>query len=99
MNASEIQALIDEYNAAEEAQQARLVTLYREMRDRNGSLRHIAFSDGTRWTTNAFQPAPEALSLPRFVGEKVRMITSVDLGQDGDGTHGDEAGVMRFVKK
>lgn len=81
----EVAQLVIEYNEAEAQQQARLESLYKLMRDMGGSTRFVDFSDGTRWTVNAFQPLPEALSLPRFVGELSRFITSCEPGEARDG--------------
>lgn len=79
----EVLALVDEYNEAERLQTERLTQIYRAMRDRTGGIRFVSFSDGTRWTVNAFQELSESVSLPRFVGELSRGITGCEPGEDG----------------
>lgn len=97
-SSDEVLSLVDEYNEQERLQSERLTRLFRMMRDRNGGTRFVSFSDGTRWTVNAFQPSNEAISLPRFVGELSRGITGCEPGEDGTGEARDESGERRFIR-
>ncbi len=79
MTDDELKQLIEAYNAAENAQDERLTTIFRAMRDRAGSGRYIRFGNGDTWGVNQFQPIDERFSLPNTVGRLLAFITGYQL--------------------
>lgn len=79
MTDNELLQAIEEYNAAEHAQEERLSAIFREMRDRAGGGRYVLFGNGCKWGVNDFQPMDEVFSLPRHVGSMLKFITGYRL--------------------
>ena len=83
MNKSEIEALIGEYNAVEQAQEDRLVAIFRAMRDDlTGGNRRLNFSSGDSWGPNQLHKGDEErISLPAIVTRMSRFVERFHLGE------------------
>jgi hypothetical protein len=82
MNNLELRQLIEIYNQVELEQRARLLLLFRAVRDRSGSGRFVRFGNGRRWGVNDFQPMEEKFSVPVTVDSMVETIGEFNLGDE-----------------
>jgi hypothetical protein len=73
----ELESLINQYNEAEEQQQARLKQIYRLLRDTRRNYRAVYFSSAS-WT-NCWK-LEDRLGVPTFVEALKQFITKVELG-------------------
>jgi hypothetical protein len=76
----EIEQLVNEYNANEQAQRERLIRLLDLLRARTGPRRVEFSSNGDSWGTNQFNLDLRSVAIAATVDKHIRLITSVSSG-------------------